>query len=357
MADKFTNFLSNVGAGMTNPKGNLGDFKHASRLYVDNNYSRAPRTKFMYHVYFEINQQALRNSTYAQRHLKEPGMLVKMADLPKFTFESEVKNQYNKKKIVYKSLNYDPVNITFHDDNQGIINAMWALYYGYYSEERSHPPTAWNQKTKSTYYKSEGTLNTTRYGLDRDGVVESFFRSITIYTMARKRFNSYKLINPMIKSWNHGSVDQSQSNGTMESTMTLEYESVVYGAGEVTKGGAPLNFSSLHYDNVPSPLSLGGGVVSNVLGAGGLLDQLGLSGETGVVAGAKEIFGTANYQDALTGDLFSRQNLLKAVNFYKSVRSISKESLLAEATNIILTPGKIESSVSGLAGIRFPRGK
>ena len=136
MADKFSRFLQGVGMGILNPKGNLGDFRHAARLYTDYAFARAPRTKFSYHVYFDINKEAMRGSDWKFKHQVEAGMLVKSADLPKFTFDYELKNQYNKKKIIYKDIKYDPVSISLHDDNSGLMNAMMALYYGYYSPER-----------------------------------------------------------------------------------------------------------------------------------------------------------------------------------------------------------------------------
>ena len=53
MANKFTRFLSGAGSGILNPKGNLGDPRHASRMFVDDAFARAPRTKFLFHVFFE----------------------------------------------------------------------------------------------------------------------------------------------------------------------------------------------------------------------------------------------------------------------------------------------------------------
>ena len=35
MANKLNGFLDNVVSGALSPKGNLGDFAHAARLYVD----------------------------------------------------------------------------------------------------------------------------------------------------------------------------------------------------------------------------------------------------------------------------------------------------------------------------------
>jgi hypothetical protein len=60
----------------------------------------------------------------------------------------------------------------------------------------------------------------------------------------------------------------------MEHTMTVAYEAVQYATGPVSNGTV-LGFSTIHYDNTPSPLtSLGGGTTS-ILGPGGLVEGAG----------------------------------------------------------------------------------
>ena len=56
---KFNGFFDNFTSALGNPKGNMGDYAHASALYVRNNLRLAPNFKFLYHVVFDINQTAL----------------------------------------------------------------------------------------------------------------------------------------------------------------------------------------------------------------------------------------------------------------------------------------------------------
>jgi hypothetical protein len=349
MADKFTRFIGGIGSGITNPKGNLGDWKHATRVFSQNTFALAPKAKFSYHVFFEFNPNAVAMAPqFAEKHKLEAGLLVKSTDLPKFNIETDVKNQYNRKKIIYKNINYEPVNITMHDDNVGVTNALWALYYGYYSNDRFNNPNAWGE-AKGPYSRLDEGF---RYGLDTDEsdrrVREPFFRSITIYTMGRRRFVSYKLINPHIATWSHGNVNYSESNGTMESVMTLNYESVIYGAGEVSKGdqGEPKGFGSFKYDVTPSPLSLFGGTTSTLFGPGGLL-----AGATNVIADAKRIFGD-NYADPSAGGLGLLNTAIAAINIHKSLSQINSKSLAQEAQSLLLNPS---SNISGLRGISISK--
>jgi hypothetical protein len=340
MANQFTRFLTGVAEGATNPKGVVGNYTHATRLFVDDTFRLSPRTKFLFYVQFEIDKSAHKAPSFTQRHGEEVGLLVKSADLPKYNFDSVVKNQYNRKKIVYKNFNYEPVTIALHDDSAGIVNALWAIYYGYHVADRNNPRAAFNE---NKYRATKTPLDNFRYGMDND-ITVPFFKSINIYTLSRRRFLGYSLINPKIKSWNHGNVAYAESD-FLESQMTVEYESVKYSAGNVTVG-SPKGFATLHYDNVPSPLSVAGGGVANLTGAGGVLD------------GLEQIFG--DLESGLTFDSFGGflGTAIKSVNTYKNLSNLTKAGLRTEAINILSNPTNIATAVStvgGVVGAVFPK--
>jgi hypothetical protein len=105
MANKLNGFLDNFFGGALNPKGNLGDFAHASRLYVDDAFRLAPKTKFLYFVNFNFYKDDKHDvlagfPKMQNRHRAEINMLVKSVDLPQYRSAVEVKNAYNRKKNV-----------------------------------------------------------------------------------------------------------------------------------------------------------------------------------------------------------------------------------------------------------------
>ncbi len=341
MANKFTRFLTGVVNGATNPKGQMANWRHATRIFVDNTYALSPRTKYMFFVKFNINQEVAGATSFTQRHTNEVGLLVKSIDLPKYSFEQVVKNQYNRKKIIYKQINYDPVNITLHDDNTGIINAMWALYYGSYVADRLQPTAAW---TANHYRPHAQEMNNYNYGLDNDRS-DNFFRSISVYTMSRRRYNGYTLINPRIVNWSHGNLSYADS-GTAESQMTLAYEAVQYDTGQVYQN-SPTGFGTTpYYDLVPSPLSVAGGGTATLLGEGGVL------------AGIEQIFG-----NVATGNIFQKKGgflntAIAAINTARNLKNLTKEGLAQEFTNILLTPGGVDAAINtdgGVVGTIFPK--
>jgi len=233
------------------------DYAHAARVFTDDQFRLAPKSKFLFHVAFNINQAALKNIDLVQRYRNEINVLVKSCDLPNYKVSIDTLNQYNRKKNVQSTHKYEPINIVFHDDNMGLINQLWQNYYSYYYADStsSLDPSA---------YKRNATRNsnyiTKPYGLD-NGSTAPFFNYITIYQMARHEYVSYTLLNPVINSFNHNKLDYANGNAPHDFQMQIAYEAVAYGNGTVTVGD-PEGFGFEHYDQTPSSLQPGDGARS-----------------------------------------------------------------------------------------------
>ena len=238
-------------------------------------------------------------------------------------------------------INYDTVSIRLHDDSAGVTNALWALYYGYYIADRAMPREAYSK----THIRAKDVevLNNFRYGMDNN-ISDPFFKSVSIFTMSRRRFQGYTLVNPRIKSWQHGDVAYGE-NDTVESTMQLEYEAVRYSAGNVTYN-TPTGFAELHYDTSPSPLSVAGGGVANLLGTGGVLD------------GLESVFGDISSGAAFDSPASFLGTAIGAINTYRNLQGLSKDSIKNEAINVLSNPAAIATAVStvgGVVGAVFPK--
>lgn len=232
----------------------LKDYAHAARVFTDDQFRLAPKSKFLFHVAFSINPAALKNIDLVQRHRNEINVLVKSVDLPQYKVTVETLNQYNRKKNVQTTHKYEPINISFHDDNMGLINQLWQNYYSYYYSDS-------NSALDPSAYRRNATKNsnyiTNSYGLD-NGSTTPFFNYITVYQMARHEYVSYTLLNPVISSFNHNKLDYSNGNTPHDFSMSVSYEAVAYGNGQVTIGD-PEGFGFEHYDQTPSSLQSGDG--------------------------------------------------------------------------------------------------
>lgn len=340
MANKFTRFLTGVANGLTNGgRGLPSTYAHATRLFLDDSYRLAPRTKFNYYVNFEIDPDAKKAISFSQRDAQDVGFLVKTTDLPSFQFDLVTKNQYNRKKKFYKMINYDPLTIRFHDDSHGIINALWALYYGYYVVDRSLPNTAYD----ATKYTKNSDLFY-RYGLDNK-ISVPFLRKINIYTMARKRWLGYSLVNPIITRWQHGEMDYANSSEFAENTMTVEYESVQYSGGTVQEGN-PKGFATLYYDNRQSALGVAGGGAAALFGSGGVLD------------GASQVFGSVSDGSAFDSPENFAGTALAAINTMQNAGSLNATTIGAELLGKALSdPQSLQETgerIGGAINAAFP---
>jgi hypothetical protein len=203
--------------------------------------------------------------------------------------------------LVQTKINYQPATIRFHDDGSNLITNLWYNYFSYYYKDPSHkyqnvpansgtPGDKGGLTQSRTDYNSRDTYTAYRDQNDWGYVGESysdatggvpsggkprFFNDITIYSLVQQKFAQYTLINPIITDWRHDTHDYSESNGIMEHTMTIQYETVKYYSGNlngqtpdsIVKGFADPS----HYDTVKSPLARPGSTGS-ILGPGGLVD-------------------------------------------------------------------------------------
>jgi hypothetical protein len=348
MANKLNGFLDNLTNGVLNPKGNLGDYQHAARTFTDDYFRLAPKTKFLYHVVFNIDPNVPLNGL--DRH--ELNILVKSADLPRFNMEANTANQYNRKKIVTTKINYDPVNIVFHDDNNNTTTDMWKAYYQYMfadgnyvglSQDSLGTPTPSNSAFDTA--NAFNPTNTNKYGLDYNtsGRTKRFFTSIQISQLSRHRYFTYTLVNPVIASWTHDQVNAAEGGGLSESQMSVAYESVLYHTPGTVRDDIPTGFSTRHYDKQPSPISAAGGGTPTVFGPGGVIEG---------VADVFDLIGSGKTFNSPGGFL---KTVITGYNTYKNFKQLNSSGIKQEGLNLLTAGASSAVSVSGLTDTSFPQ--
>ena len=88
------NFLKGFSDGLPGMK----DYRHASRLYFDDNFKLAPKHGYLYHVVIDCDWSVTGVSkAFSNNEKIELNMLVKAIDLPKYNMNVDEKIQYNKK--------------------------------------------------------------------------------------------------------------------------------------------------------------------------------------------------------------------------------------------------------------------
>jgi len=301
----------------------LRDQQHADHLFNVDQFRLAPKHNFLFHVAFGINKAALGNATLVQRHGSEINMLVKSIDLPSYKIETQMLNQYNRKKNVQYAYKPQEIGITFHDDNLGVINQLWQAYYKYYYADATTAYTSGAYERNAT--KAYTSAMPGNYGFD-NGSTRPFFNYIKIYQMARHEYVLHQLWGPMITNFNHKRVNYADP-GVHDVDMKITYEAVSYDTGDVSAGD-PEGFGTSHYDTAPSPLAGGSGG--------------GKSGPSFVGSGIAGALGSGILNNALN-----------TVNNYQSANGLLLGGI-ATAAAVGLGASLIGKAVGALSGFSFP---
>jgi hypothetical protein len=370
--------------GFSGPDG-LRDYTHASKTFTTNGYELAPRLKFLFHTFFNLNLSGVPalQSAFGTGDMATIGLAVKTVDLPSYQIATDTLNQYNRKRIVQTRINYNPVKITFHDDGGDLIRNLWYTYYSYYYKDPGQKyegvantnGTSGNMQTTpagfgyncSDTYSANREVNDWGYigesaadgtpassaGLDTTGK-PAYFNDIKIYGLNQHKYAAYVLINPMITDWTSEPYDYSSGNGTMTHTMTITYETVKYYSGAIGRSRPDTNVAGFadpnRYDQTPSPISRPGSQAT-VLGQGGLLDA-----------------GVGIYEDleSIMSGRGGLQNVIgavqKAVNVQNTLKKTPLSDIVRRDANTVKNevlqaqlPGAVRQAVNTGNGIFFPK--
>ena len=381
-------FLRGFGEGFFGSDG-LKDYAHASKTFRTNGYEYAPRYKFLYHVYFTINTAfvPVLKAAFNNQDVATIGLMVKNIQLPQYTMAVDTMNQYNRKRLVQTKIDYNPVQVEFHDDGGDLVRNMWYNYFSYYYKDPSQKygsvanqngsigalmgtPNGFNYNSRDIYENSR-TVNDWGYIGEayQDGYTaptvgnqtkQPFFQDIRIYGLNQHKFAEYVLINPMITEWQHDTYDYSQGNGMMSNRMTIKYETVKYFTGAIGRVRPDTNVVGFadpaYYDTIRSSIARPGSNAT-VLGQGGLLDAgVGIiedlqSGGVAGLIGAVQKAGTA-YNTFKGKDIKS----IALTEVKSSAKTILREQLPAATRAAIGTTASSTSPAQRglLDGIFFP---
>lgn len=328
------------------------DYRHAEKVFRSDNYANSPRLKFLFHVYFNLNTSQIPSlrQLFDNDKTSTIGLLVKNIDLPKFNIDTDTKIQYNRKRIIQKRVDYDPVQFAFHDDQNDLIREMWYQYFTYYFKDSANP---YNGLPSDNGSIGAYGLNSAGFSYQRDiydafrqvqdwgftgesysdattGFGDgkpAFFKDIRIYGVNQHKFAEYTLINPLISNWQHDTYDYAQGDGVMENIVTVNYEAVKYKRGAIGEMRPDTNVVGFadpaNYDIEPSPLSVPGGNSSIIksgtrvpVGVGAVQDLQsgGLMGAVGAVQQAGTYYSAQANLPTVGQSQQPRQNLSTVIN-------------------------------------------
>ena len=258
--------------------------------------NNVPRFPFEYYIRINLNRvgtaQAYIDSFYTTPALEQLAPLVKTVELPSVKITTDAKNQYNRKRISQKNINFESVKMVFHDVVDGKTLKFWDMYYRYYFADGNEPgmniaqeidasatmamqrsigstPTLALQRSigasalgvyntnsgysAGTYGRKRDTQNIVSnnldnhlfgYNLPKVNNERNLIASIDIFQVHGGRYNQTTLVNPRISAFSHDTLNYAESSKTLELTFTVEYEYMYYTIQNLLLGGTEVNNES-----------------------------------------------------------------------------------------------------------------
>ena len=263
MAKSFEGILG----GIFDQNVHLRDSRHAANAYGFNKSDLSngtPRHKFQYFIKINYNDADRDVAEFVDAFLNRNDkdlvtQAVKSVSMPSMQIETEILNQYNKKRISQKRITYTPVSMTFHDTVEGRMLRVWEMYYEYYFRDgvATEKLQANNQGGTSTTFFGQildafkssfngvtaaalddaqypddiikpGFVDNYGYNIKRVGNQKYLIKSIDIFQVHGGKFSRTKIIHPRISSFTHDTLDYEDTSGLVEMRFEFEHEGVVY---------------------------------------------------------------------------------------------------------------------------------
>lgn len=214
----------------------MRDFKNAYKFRPDVN---PVRQKFQGYVNFIFNRESpLFRELYAdpsdgsKEFRTTISSLVRTADLPGVNFQTEIKNSYNRKKIVNLGVEYTPVNMSLYDTvgNEWLTVLMRYFSYHYMGPRNKGGDGRDITGAQSRIGGSEQSTGFMQSGWDSNragyntNLSANFFERIDYVLYHGNKGVQYSIINPVLTSFKPGPIDYSDSS-FREFEVTFDYES------------------------------------------------------------------------------------------------------------------------------------
>jgi len=171
----------------------LTDGQKRFKTYNPNVSTNYPKTKTMFYVLFNFNHYGF-DSKYNYKEISlELSKYVQSVQKPNVTFDVEVLNQYNRKKVINKGVKYGDLTLTFFDVKDSTIQQAFFNYLSVINDD-------FNNKHNDQFrkYGESSSEYLTNWGLNINSN-KKMFESITIAEMFINKLMVYTIQNPTLK--------------------------------------------------------------------------------------------------------------------------------------------------------------
>lgn len=266
----------------------LGFINHAENFYGTDQFdtgsysspsvwlTNIPRMKYTWTVEFTLNNPVdptVNEMLHGNGAVGSITNIAKTVQMPDLQFTTVTLNQYNKKRHLHTTGEWQPIQIVFHDTVSNRLEKVLRDYRDFYwaSEGKTGLQHIRDRDQTSDQFNSQVGMRAIPMKDD------NYFKSITINREWMGKVDQYILINPKITAFTHDTLDYT-ANDTLSWTLTVAYEGVelVEGKQPARPDGPNLEYVSFKGAPGTAADAAGGGLG---LGAAGMIGGNGSPGE------------------------------------------------------------------------------
>tara|TARA_Y100000590_G_scaffold417080_1_gene516450 strand:+ start:846 stop:2537 length:1692 start_codon:yes stop_codon:yes gene_type:complete len=163
---------------------------------------------------------------------------IKNIDGPKVNLQLDVLNQYNRKRNVYRTRQYDPINVTFYDTMNSTALNLWRYLYEYYAVDGRNKSKLYNSTSgkhgkrspygNTTLATSEQFTEEHNYGLSNSFTNDDYLiKSLDLFLIHGQKYTLIRFVHPKITGMDHD-IFTYEASAPVELRMQFAYETVLY---------------------------------------------------------------------------------------------------------------------------------
>ena len=165
---------------------------------------------------------------------------VKQIDGPKVNFQYDTLNQYNRKRNVYRRVDYDPINVVFHDTMNNSALKFWKYLYELNLKDGRNKSPAYagdmgssKQTSRSPYQPNSLTtendfISDHNFGLESSLINHTYpIKSLDLFIVHARKYNLIRFIHPKVIAMQHDLFSY-ESSQPIEIALQFAYETVIY---------------------------------------------------------------------------------------------------------------------------------
>lgn len=200
----------------------LKDSAWASNYFGGAEMLNQPKRKFLFFCGFIGNPLAMKPEFAAELMTNKYIFMSKGMKPPSFSIETEVLNQYNRKRIVQTGVTYDTITLRVHDDVDNKMSQLMYEYMRYTNKDFSNTNKEdWvSDVVKPDFKQSEN------WGMNLHAD-KQFFSGMWLAWVNSGRVTYAIIHNPLISKIDFDDLDYTDSE-LAEISITLDYEGVVF---------------------------------------------------------------------------------------------------------------------------------